>query len=129
MSILDFARWAGWNAGEGKREPKLVRPETLRKIQTPVITMPDKKEAAPGTPSHGRYALGWGELTVPWAPGPLLYHGGSNGMNLAHIWIDRTRDLAIVTATNISGRNADEGLLALARELYTQFTVKEEKPK
>jgi CubicO group peptidase (beta-lactamase class C family) len=129
MSILDFARWAGWNAGEGKREPKLIRPETLRKLHTPVITMPEKKEAAPGTPSHGRYALGWGELTVPWAPGPLLYHGGSNGLNLAHIWIDRNRDLAIVTATNISGRKADEGLLALVRELYTQFTVKEEKPK
>ncbi len=30
-------------------------------------------------------------------------------MNLAHIWIDRNRDLAIVTATNISGRKADEG--------------------
>lgn len=129
MSILDFARWAGWNAGGGKREPKLVRPETLRKLQTPVITMPEKKEAAPGTPSHGRYALGWGELTVPWAPDPLLYHGGSNGMNLAHIWIDRNRDLAIVTATNISGPKADEGLLALARVLYTQFAVKEEKPK
>jgi len=56
-----------------------------------------------------------------------LYHGGSNGMNLAHIRIDRNRDLAIVTATSISGRKADEGLLALARELYTQFTVKEEK--
>ncbi len=74
MSILDFARWAGWNAGEGKREPQLVRPETLRKLHTPVISMPEKKEAAPGTPSHGRYALGWGELTVPWAPGPLLYN-------------------------------------------------------
>ena len=129
MSILDFARWAGWNAGEGKREPKLVRPETLQKLHTPVTAMPEKKEAAPGTPSHGRYALGWGELTVPWAPGPLLYHGGSNGMNLAHIWIDRTHDLAIVTATNISGQKADEGLLALARELYTQFAVKEDKPK
>jgi CubicO group peptidase (beta-lactamase class C family) len=129
MSILDFARWAGWNAGEGKRSPKLVRPETLRKLHTPVTSMPEKKEAAPGTPSHGRYALGWGELTVPWAPGPLLYHGGSNGMNLAHIWIDRTRDLAIVTATNISGQKADEGLLALARELYTQFSAKGEKTK
>jgi hypothetical protein len=48
-------------------------------------------------------------------------------MNGLRIWIDRNRDLAIVTATNIS-RNAGEGLLTLARELYTQFTVKEEKP-
>jgi hypothetical protein len=42
MSILDFARWAGWNAGEGKRNPALVKPETMRKLHTPVITMPER---------------------------------------------------------------------------------------
>ena len=57
MSVLDFARWAGWNAGEGKRGPKLVQPETLKKLHTPVISMPEKEGAAPGTPSHGKYAL------------------------------------------------------------------------
>ena len=72
----------------------------------------------------------WGGENSPSpGPDPLLYHGGSTGMNLAHIWTYRKRDLAIVTATNISGRKADEGLLALAGELYIQFTVKEEKPK
>jgi CubicO group peptidase (beta-lactamase class C family) len=119
MSILDFARWAGWNAGEGKRRPNLVKQDALRKLHTPVITMPVKKDAAPGTPSHGRYALGWGELTVAWAPYPLLYHGGSNGMNLAHIWLDTKRDFAIVITTNISGQKANEALFALASELYT----------
>jgi len=124
MSILDFARWAGWNAGEGKRGPNLVKPDTMRKLHTPVIGMPPKKDAAPGTPSHGRYALGWGELTPDWAPNPLLYHGGSNNKNLAHIWIDTKRDLAIVTATNIGGPKADQALMALARELYTQSVEK-----
>lgn len=119
MSVLDFASWAGWNAGEGKRGPALVKPETMRKLHTPVISMPEKKDAAPGTPSTGRYALGWGELTVDWAPYPLLYHGGSNGMNLAHIWLDTKRDVAIVVVTNISGGKANKGLPVLARELYT----------
>jgi CubicO group peptidase (beta-lactamase class C family) len=32
LSLLDFAAWAGWNAGEGRRGPALVRPETLRKL-------------------------------------------------------------------------------------------------
>ena len=60
MSVLDLApRWAGWNAGEGKRGPKLVRPETLKKLHTVVIRMPAKNNAAPGTPSSGGYALGW----------------------------------------------------------------------
>ncbi len=61
LSILDFAAWAGWNAGEGRRGPALVRPETLRKLHTQVIeiSIPD---AAPGTPGKGGYCLGWGIL-------------------------------------------------------------------
>ena len=129
MSILDFAYWAGWNAGEGKRKPNLVKPETMRKLHTPVISMPERKAAAPGTPAGGRYALGWGELTVDWAPYPLIYHGGSNEMNLAHIWIDTKRDFAIVTATNISGQKANEALFALARELYTKFLNEQKRVK
>ena len=55
LSILDFAGWAGWNAGEGRREPALVRPETLRKLHTPVIDMPPRPDAKPGAPSRGGY--------------------------------------------------------------------------
>jgi CubicO group peptidase (beta-lactamase class C family) len=121
MSILDFARWAGWNAGEGKRGPALVKPETMRKLHTPVISMPEKKDAAPGTPPGGKYALGWGELSVDWAPHPLLYHGGSNGMNLAHVWLDTKRDFAMVITANIGGEKANTAFNALAKELYTKF--------
>ncbi len=124
MSILDFARWAGWNAGEGKRKPNLVKPATIQKLHTPVITMPERKDAAPGTPPGGKYALGWGELTVNWAPHPLLYHGGSNGMNLAHIWVDTKRDLAIVITTNIGGKKANEAFFALVSALYAKFVEK-----
>ena len=124
MSILDFARWAGWNAGEGKRKPALVKPETLRKLHTPVISMPERKDAAPGTPPGGKYALGWGELTVDWAPYPLLYHGGSNSMNLAHIWLDTKSDTAIVMTTNISTPEANQAFSKLAKELYTNFIQK-----
>jgi len=53
MSILDFARWALWNAGEGKRKPYLVKPESARRLHTPVITMPAKKRRA------SRYATRW----------------------------------------------------------------------
>ena len=101
------------------------------KLHTPVISMSEKKTVAPGTPAGGKYALGWGELTVDWAPYPLplLYHGGSNNMNLAHIWIDTKRDFAIVIATNISGDKANEALFTLARELYTKFMKKKNKVK
>jgi CubicO group peptidase (beta-lactamase class C family) len=129
MSILDFAYWAGWNAGEGKRNPALVKPETMRKLHTPIISITEKKGAAPGTPSGGKYALGWAEFTVDWAPYPLLYHGGSNEMNLAHIWIDTKRDFAMVITTNISGPKANEALFKLARELYIKSMNEQRKAK
>jgi CubicO group peptidase (beta-lactamase class C family) len=121
MSVLDFARWAGWNAGEEKRGPVLVKPGTMRKLHAPIISMPENKSAAPGTPSSGEYALGWGKLTVDWAPYPLLYHGGSNTMNLAHIWVDTKRDFAMVVMTNIGGQKANQAFFALAKELYVRF--------
>jgi len=123
MSVLDFARWGGWNAGQGRRAPQLVRPETLQKLHTPVITMPPKPDAPPGTPSLGSYALGWGQLTMDWAPAPLLYHGGSNGKNLAHIWVDPPRDFAMVVMTNIGGTAAEEALRAIAAALYQRYAT------
>lgn len=122
MSILDFAAWAGWNAGEGKRGPTLVSAETLQKLHQPVVSMQSRKDPVPGTPPGGDYGLGWGILEMEWAPRPLIYHGGSNGMNLAHIWVDTKQDLAMVTMTNVSGRKADMALFNLARELYQRFT-------
>ncbi|WP_431270145.1 serine hydrolase domain-containing protein [Dankookia sp. P2] len=62
LSVLDFAAWAGWHAGQGKRAPALVTPGTLRRLHTQVIAMPPRPDAAPGTPGRGGYALGWGVL-------------------------------------------------------------------
>ena len=121
MSVLDFARWAGWNAGEGKRGPALVRPTTLKKLHTPVVAIPIGPNGGPGTPTRGGYGLGWGEVRVNWAPEPLLQHTGSNGMNLAHIWLEPKRDVAMVVLTNLGGEKADAALLTVAQQLYQQF--------
>lgn len=122
MSILDFAKWAAWNAGEGKRGPALLRPETIKLLHTPVITAGARPDAAPGTPAGGDYALGWGKVKVDWAPSPIVHHAGSNSMNLAHIWVDPERDFAMVVVTNISNRKADEALFAIAPMLYERFS-------
>jgi hypothetical protein len=100
-----------------------VAPKTLKKLHTPVIALPEKKASAPGTPARGRYALGWGELTVDWAPEPLIYHGGSNEKNLAHIWLEPKHNFGMVLVTNIGGTKADEALHGLARELYEKFAT------
>ncbi len=121
MSVLDFAAWAGWNAGQGKRGPALVKPETLRKLHAPVVAMPTHKDAPPGTPREGKYGLGWGQLTVDWAPHPLAFHGGSNTMNFAQVWLDTRRDAAVVVVTNVGGDEADKALLAAVKPLFLKY--------
>ena len=121
LSILDFAKWAGWNAGEGKRGPALVKPETLRKMHTPVVDIPPRPDAKPGTPPPGKYGLGWGTVSLPFAPEPLIFHGGSNEMNLAYIFLQPSADFGIVMATNVGGEKPDTALKALAQELYQRF--------
>ena len=122
LSILDFVRWASWNAGEGKRAPALVSPGTMRKLHTPLVSLKPKDDAKPGTPKiKGGYGFGWGVVKTDLAQGALLQHGGSNGYNLAHIWVDVKKDLAVVIATNIGGEKAEEAMLALGRELYAKY--------
>lgn len=121
MSIKDFATWAGWNAGEGKRGPALVKPETLKRIHQPVVDM-EIKNPKPGTPKTGSYALGWGLSKFDWSDKPLLTHNGSNGMNFASVIVDVDRDLAIVVATNIGGPKADPATLEVMKTLYAKYT-------
>ena len=121
MSVLDFARWAAWNAGASKRGPALVTPETLNKLHTKVIDMPPKPDAAPGTPSIGAYGFGWVTVTLPYARGPVLAHGGSNLLNLAQIIVQPEKDFGMVLMTNVGGPKADDALRALAEELYKRF--------
>lgn len=121
MSVLDFARWAGWNAGEGKRGPALLKPETLKFLHTAVIDMPSARNPEPGTPTSGKYGLGWVLVTTSWAPQPLVFHGGSNQKNLAHIWFSPEQDVALVVLTNISSAKANEALFDIAEKLYKQF--------
>ncbi|MFC7476885.1 serine hydrolase domain-containing protein [Dankookia sp. GCM10030260] len=121
LSVLDFAAWAGWHAGEGRRSPALVRPETLRRLHAQVVAMPPRPDAAPGTPGRGGYALGWGLLDHPWSTEPFLQHAGSNTLNLALVVVQPTRDFAMVMQTNIGGARAETALNALAEAIYRQY--------
>jgi len=103
-----FRRLGGWNAGEGQRAPGLVRPETLRRLHTPVIDMPPRPDAKPGTPSRGGYGLGWGNMMMPFTPEPFVFHGGSNELNLAYVMLQPKNDLAMVMTANVAGAAADK---------------------
>jgi CubicO group peptidase (beta-lactamase class C family) len=121
MSVLDFATWAAWNAAEGRYGPPLAKPETIAKLQAKVVDMPPKPDAPVGTPSSGGYGLGWGTVSLPFAPEPLVFHGGSNNMNLAYIVLQPKQELGVVTMTNISGPKANDALMAITELLYKRF--------
>lgn len=120
MSILDNAVWAGWNAGQGSREPALVALETLARIQSLHVQTPVRENPPPGTPATGGYGLGWGIVAFEWADTPLLTHNGSNGMNLARVLVDTDRDLAIVVTTNFPGSAANAATGEVMEALYRQ---------
>jgi hypothetical protein len=121
MSILDFATWAAWNAGEGHRGPALVKPETLKKLHEAHVRTPVIENPKPGTPKTGEYAFGWGLAKMDWTPKPVITHNGSNSLNLAMILLDTDNDLGIVVTTNIPGQKADTALLEMAKALYGEY--------
>jgi len=120
MSVLDFALWAGWNAGGARRGPALVKPETLARIQRGHVDTGRIPDAKPGTPSEGRYALGWGVVKWPSMKNPVLQHNGSNSMNLAKVLIDPVADLAVTVLTNYPGPKAEDALSEVMLALYRQ---------
>ena len=95
MSIGDFARYAAWHGDEARRDGKLLKAESFRKLHT----------AAEGQD----YALGWSVTQRPWAGGRVLTHNGSNTMNFAVMWVAPERDFAVVAATNVFGPDAEKG--------------------
>lgn len=128
LSIRDFARWAAWNAGEGKRGPALVKPETLKRLHRKMVEM-KIENPAPGTPPSGGYALGWGIVPYPWTGNrPVLMHNGSNAMNLATVVIDTDNDLAIVVTTNFPGKTAENAIVKVTQMLYRRYGPKIAKP-
>jgi CubicO group peptidase (beta-lactamase class C family) len=124
LSIRDFARWAAWNAGEGKRGPALVKPETLKRLHRKMVEM-KIDNPSPGTPTSGGYALGWGIVPFAWTGNrPVLTHNGSNAMNLATIMVDPANDLAIVVTTNFPGKTADNAIVKVTQMLYGRYGPK-----
>jgi CubicO group peptidase (beta-lactamase class C family) len=121
LSILDFAAWAAWNAAEGRRGPALLRPETVRLLQTARIATPTRPDAAPGTPDRGGYGLGWGVIEQPYAREPIVTHTGSNTMNLAMAMLQPRQDFGLVLATNCAGAPDNAALNAAAAALYARF--------
>jgi len=120
MNVEDFATWAAWNAGEGKRGPALIKPETLKRLHEAHVSM-EIAHPKPSTPKTGSYGFGWGLAKFDWSDKPLLTHNGSNGMNFSSILVDVDHDAGIVVMTNIAGPNADPASVETTKALYLRY--------
>lgn len=121
MSVIDFARWGGWMAGQGKRPPFLVKPETMKKLITPVVSMSAASTSSTTVAGAAQYALGWASTKMAWTDYPVAFHGGSNNMNKAYIWVDTERDASIVVMSNVATPNTDDVMQKLAGKLYGRY--------
>jgi CubicO group peptidase (beta-lactamase class C family) len=104
-SIADWAKFAASNLPSAKTQ--LVKPETLKKLHTPV----------PGAP---KYAMGWIiSDRQPWAGGPSLTHAGSNTMWLAVAWLAPAKDFAVLVACNqVHDKAVNDAVLALIADHF-----------
>lgn len=107
-SIGDWARFIAANLPSAKT--KLVKPETLEKLHTPV-------SSGAGEP---RYAMGWGVTDdQPWAGGSALTHAGSNTLWYAVAWLAPKKDFAVLVATNQADSEAcNDAVLALIADHF-----------
>jgi CubicO group peptidase (beta-lactamase class C family) len=71
-------------------EKKLLKPETFKKLHTPV----------------GTYAMGWSVTQRGWAKGPVLTHTGSNTMWYCVVWASPADNFAVLVMCNQYGDNA-----------------------
>lgn len=107
-SIGDWAKFITTNLPAAKT--KLVKPETLEKLHTPV----------PPGPGEPKCAMGWlisdGQ---PWAGGSALTQAGSNTMWYAVAWLAPKKDFAVVIACNQANDKAcNDAAIALITDHF-----------
>lgn len=72
------------------------------------------------------YAMGWIVVERPWAGGRALMHVGSNGMNMAIIWLVPEKDRVIVAAVNAGDAGSFPALDAVVASLISDFVPQDE---
>jgi CubicO group peptidase (beta-lactamase class C family) len=85
-TIADWAKFVGLHISQNK----LLKPETFKKLHTPV----------------GTYAMGWGVTQRNWAKGPVLAHSGTNTMWYAVVWASPADNFAVLVMCNQGGDKA-----------------------
>jgi CubicO group peptidase (beta-lactamase class C family) len=102
-SLADWAKFAiAHQQGERGDKKFLLKPETYRKLHTPVLD---------------RYACGWLRIPMPAKKTTFLFHNGSNTYWYAEMWLDLDKDVAVLVATNQGDDAAKHAVQAAAADL------------
>ena len=95
ISLADWMRFAEDAMDGAHGHGKLLKPETYRRLFTPVT---------------GNYAFGWGAVMDADGIPSVLTHEGSNGYWLAEVRIFPKRDAIVLIALNAGGEEAEAAL-------------------
>jgi D-alanyl-D-alanine carboxypeptidase len=102
IALKDWALFAQDQLDGAHGRGKLLKPETYRKLQTPVT---------------GNYALGWGAKLGPDGVPLLLTHSGSNGSWLADIRIMPKHDMIFLVVMNAGNAAAEQAVQDIGKPL------------
>ncbi len=102
IALKDWALFAQDQLDGAHGRGKLLKPETYRKLQTPVT---------------GNYALGWGAKLGPGGVPLLLTHSGSNGYWLADIRIMPQHDMIFLVVMNAGNEAAEQAVQDVGKPL------------
>lgn len=108
-SLDDLAKYAVCHL-EGERTGGLLKPETFRKLHTPV--------------DGGDYACGWVCVERDWAGGKALMHNGSNTMWYVVMWLAPAKDFAVIAATNTGVGDTFKGCDEVAAKMIQKWLGK-----
>lgn len=100
ISLRDWLRFAQDHLDGVHGRGKLLKPETYRRLHTPV---------------RDNYALGWGAKLTPDGKIEILTHSGSNGHWLADLRIFALHDTILVTVMNTATERASDAQMTLTR--------------
>ena len=98
-SLDDLARFAMFHLRPGTNG--LLKAETVTRLHTPA-------KGAKNENPEDRYACGWVVLQRDWAGGTALMHNGSNTMWYIVMWLAPEKNFAVIAATNIAGKGAED---------------------
>ena len=106
ITLKDWVRFAQDQLDGVHGHGKLLKPETYRKLHTPVT---------------GNYALGWGAKLEPDGSPAILTHNGSNGFWVVDLRIMPKHDMIFLIATNAGNEAANQAMRDIGQPLKDHF--------